>query len=269
MKYLIACDLDGSLLNRKGEISKLSKEILTKLKNQGHTIVIATGRPFNGAIGKYRELELDTALITDNGGSIENPMDSSFAKQKTFIPKEMMHKLFSYSKSFIVSSFFSVDEVVYAYQYEKKLEEYFSGMHSRNVIESDFTTLDIEPTGLVFLIDEKYQKQFETFIDDNFGHTLSYRLWGTDTQYAIYEVYLKHISKSSALKYLIDHYEIDPQYWIAFGDGINDVEMIRDATHGVAMKNAVDEVLKVCNDVTEFTHDEDGIANYLIKFFNL
>ncbi len=45
--------------------------------------------------------------------------------------------------------------------------------------------------------------------------------------------------------------------------------MIRDAHLGVAMLNGVDEVKAVCKDMTKYTHDEDGIANYLIKYFNL
>ncbi|MCF7930417.1 MAG: HAD hydrolase family protein, partial [Acholeplasmataceae bacterium] len=52
-------------------------------------------------------------------------------------------------------------------------------------------------------------------------------------------------------------------------DGINDVEMIRDAHLGVAMLNGVDEVKAVCKDMTKYSHDEDGIARYLIEYFNL
>ncbi|MCF7759243.1 MAG: HAD hydrolase family protein, partial [Cephaloticoccus sp.] len=47
-------------------------------------------------------------------------------------------------------------------------------------------------------------------------------------------------------------------------DGINDVEMIRDAHLGVAMLNGVDEVKAVCKDMTKYSHDEDGIARYLL-----
>ncbi len=267
--YFIALDLDGSLLNKQGELTPLTIKVIQTLKNMGHRLVIATGRPFSGAIGKYMELGLDTALVTDNGGSIEHPTDYSFPKQKTYIPMDMMHKLFDYVKPYIISSFFSIDEIVYAYKYEPKLESYFSGVNSGNVIHGELSSFNIEPTGLVFLIHKDKQEPFERYIRENFGHTLSQRLWGTDEVAAIYEVYLKHISKSSALKYLLDHYGIDHSKWIAFGDGINDVEMIRDAALGVAMKNCVDELKPVCKDMTTFTHDEEGIAQYLIQYFDL
>ncbi|MDO9630120.1 MAG: HAD-IIB family hydrolase, partial [Acholeplasmataceae bacterium] len=242
MKYLIACDLDGSLLNRKGELTNKTIKVIETLKDLGHVVVIATGRPFSGAISKYHELGLNTAMITDNGGAIDNPVDLTFAKQRTFIPLHMMHGLFTFSKPFIISTFFSVDNVVYAYKYDKRLEEFFSGIHSDRVIENDMTEFHVEPTGLIYLIDFDKQTEFEGFIDREYGHTLSYRLWDAAKEYAIYEVYLKHVSKSSALKYLLDHYEIDPKYHIAIGDGINDVEMIRDAAWGVAMSNCVPEL---------------------------
>ncbi len=269
MKYLIACDLDGSLLNKQGQLTEKSIRVLNKLKQDGHIVVLATGRPFEGAIPKYQQIGLDTALITDNGGSISNPTDPSFATQKTYLPLPVVHELFRNTKAFIFSAFFSDNHVVYAYKYNKKLEEYFSGMSSENIVECEFSDLTIEPTGLVYLIYEKYMDKLEKYVDSAFGDTLSHRLWGVDNGYALYEIYLKHISKSSALTYLLDYYGMKKEQLIAFGDGVNDVEMIRDAHLGIAMINGVDEVKAVCKDVTKDTHDEDGIANYLIKYFNI
>jgi Cof subfamily protein (haloacid dehalogenase superfamily) len=271
MKHLLSLDLDGSLLNKKGNLSEKTIKVLTMLKKEGHFIVLATGRPFTGAYPKYLEIGLDTPLVTDNGGSIENPNDPNFARQRTYIPTKMMHELFTFSKSFILSSFFSIDEIVYAYQYDKKLEEFFSGIHSDRVIDDEFTNFNVEPTGLMFFIHYNKQEIFEDFIDKNFGHTLSYRLWDNDEKigHAVYEVYLKHVSKASAIKYIKEHYELNDYKWLSIGDGVNDFEMIKDADFGVAMINSVPELKEVCKDVTVDDHDHDGVANFFIKYFDL
>ncbi|MBU1141635.1 MAG: Cof-type HAD-IIB family hydrolase [Firmicutes bacterium] len=269
MKYLIACDLDGSLLNLHGKLTQKSILVLNRLRQDGHLVVLATGRPYEGAISKYDEIGLDTPLITDNGGSIENPANPSFAKQKTYLPLPIVKKLFLNTKKYIISAFFSDNKVVYAYKYDKKLEEYFNGMNSEHVIECEFTDLTIEPSGLVYLINHKHMRKLENYVDKEFGETLSYRLWGIDNGYALYEIYLKHVSKSSALSYLLDYYSMKKEQLIAFGDGINDIEMIRDAHLGVAMKNGLDELKSVSKDITKYSHDEDGIANYLIEYFQL
>ena len=52
---------------------------------------------------------------------------------------------------------------------------------------------------------------------------------------------------------------------MAFGDGGNDVSMLRHAAIGVAMGNAVDEVKEHANYITTSV-DEDGVANALKHF---
>ena len=267
--YVIIFDMDGSLLNKQGQVSELTKKVVQKLRSDGHFIGLATGRPYGGAIQIYQELELDTPLITDNGGSIENPKDPKFARQKTYIPLYMMHDLFTYAKPFIISAFYTEDQMVYAYQYDTRLEEYFSGINTGTVLDQDMTNYQVPPTGLIYLIEEDHQKDLERFIDSNYGDTISYRLWGVSHGEAMYEIYLKHVSKASAIKYVINYLNLDISRWISFGDGINDYEMIKESTIGVAMKNAVPELFQVCKDVTIFDHDEDGIAKYLIEMFQL
>ena len=269
MKYLIACDLDGSLLNKKSELSKKTIETLHQVEKLGHIVVLATGRPFGGAIGKYQEIGLNTPLITDNGGSIENPMDPNFPKQKTFIPLHMMHELFTFSKPFLESAFFSDDQAVYAYRHSSHLEGYFSGTLADKVIEAEFTDLNVEPTGLVFLIQANHGKDLESYLDRECCKTLAYRLWGTENGFSVYEVYLRRISKSSAIKYLLEFYDMNYDQVIAFGDGYNDIEMIRDARLGVAMLNGVEDLKKVARDITTHDNNHDGIAEYLIRYFNL
>lgn len=267
--YLIALDLDGSLLNNRSELSDRTASVIKSLKELGHIIVIATGRPFSGAISYYRQLGLNTPLITDNGGSIENPVNADFAKQRTYIPLNLMHQLFTFSKPILYSAFFSVNDVVYAYQYDPRLAAFFSGVQTDKVIEGDFTGFAVEPTGMVFLIYANEQKTLEHYIDQHLSHTLNYRLWGSDRKYAIYEIYLKHVSKYSALSYLLEHYNLEPSQLMTFGDGINDVEMIGKAHLGVAMKNANPEVKQVAKVVSDYTNDEDAIARFLIDYFKL
>ncbi|NLJ19249.1 HAD hydrolase family protein, partial [Globicatella sulfidifaciens] len=56
---------------------------------------------------------------------------------------------------------------------------------------------------------------------------------------------------------------------LAFGDENNDLEMLEYAGLGVAMKNATEEIKAAANDITRLTNDEDGLADYLIRYFDL
>jgi Cof subfamily protein (haloacid dehalogenase superfamily) len=269
MKYLIACDLDGSLLNHESEVSVYSKKVLRHLESLGHKVVIATGRPYSGAIDIYLDLGIHNVLITDNGGSIQHPKNKSFKTHKTYIPKHVTDKLFLDTRHYLNSAFYSDDKTVYAYQYDPRLRSFFSSLDKREVIDRPLNTFDVEATGIIFLVQANYIETFETYMKQTHGDLLSFRQWGQDVKHAIYEIYLKHISKASALAYVCAYYDIPKDNVIAFGDGINDLEMIAFANPGVAMKNAMPEVIEISKDITEFENHEDGIAHYLVKSFNL
>lgn len=64
---------------------------------------------------------------------------------------------------------------------------------------------------------------------------------------------------------LAEHWGISSEEIICFGDDFDDINMIENCGHGVAMANAIPEVLAVAKNVTEFSNDEDGVARYLEK----
>lgn len=72
------------------------------------------------------------------------------------------------------------------------------------------------------------------------------------------------IHKANGLKELGDILGIKLSEMCAFGDGGNDLEMLREVGDGVAMKKAVPALLEVANHVTD-TNDEEGVLNYIEK----
>jgi Cof subfamily protein (haloacid dehalogenase superfamily) len=269
MKKLISIDLDGTLLNHQSELSELSIKTIEYLKTQGHIVMLATGRPLSGALRYYQLLNLNTPLVTDNGGTITNPSDLNYVTKQSFIPKDVMHQLFIDSKNFITSSFFCFNDITYAYNYQSWIENHFAGINKDALHHGDLSEFNVEPSGIIYFILREKQSYFENYIKENFDDMLNFRSWGADTHTAVYEVYLKSVSKSSAIKKILKDYNMSPNDWIAFGDAINDTEMIKDAGFGVAMKNGCDEVKSVAKDFTKFSNDDDGVANYLIELFKI
>lgn len=76
------------------------------------------------------------------------------------------------------------------------------------------------------------------------------------------EINHSEVNKGNALKWLCKKLGIDMSQLIAFGDGGNDIDMIKAAGIGVAMSNACGE-LKNCADVITKSNDEDGVAWFL------
>src|SRR4051812_43449074 len=83
-RHLIIIDLDGTLLNKDfSTLNQKNKAILQELKKRGHKICIATGRNYLSALPFYKEIGLDTFLITYNGAYINHPLSEVSSSMAT------------------------------------------------------------------------------------------------------------------------------------------------------------------------------------------
>ena len=79
------------------------------------------------------------------------------------------------------------------------------------------------------------------------------------------DIISKHGGKAKGLAKFMERYGLRPGETMAFGDGENDIDMIRFAGIGVAMGNAIKN-LKSAADYITTDIDDDGIANALQHF---
>ena len=266
-KYMIACDLDGTLLNASSELTETTIDYLKKLSTLGHKVVIATGRPFRGCYHYYQALDLDTPMITDNGGSIENPRDPYFKKITLTIPKRIIDKLFVFAEPFTRTAFYSVDDGLYVYKPTDRLNWLYHENEDTFFVDGPFTNpTNPEPSGVMYIIDVAYKKVFEDFLVNDCDGILNFRDWGSDAKNAIYEVYQKRTSKGEAIELVRQHFGFEPEQVIAFGDGMNDIDMLQVVYHGVAMCNGHDDVKAVANAISDKPNTEDGVIDYLKKY---
>lgn len=81
------------------------------------------------------------------------------------------------------------------------------------------------------------------------------------------EINDKAITKKKGVEMIMKHFHIDPNDAYAIGDGYNDLQMLENVNHAIAMCNAPKEVKRVCSYVTD-SIDEDGFYNAM-KHFHL
>lgn len=70
-------------------------------------------------------------------------------------------------------------------------------------------------------------------------------------------------------KKLADFLKISNENIIAFGDGLNDTEMLKKCGTGIALKNALPEVKDVADDITKYDHNHEGVIRYLTENLNI
>jgi len=266
-KHLIALDLDGTLLKDDKTISQKTKLTLQKAREEGHIVMIATGRPFRSSQPYYSELNLDTPIVNFNGAFVHHPNDKSWgvyhSPMEVGVAKEIVEACTSFQFHNIIAEV--IDDVYFHYQ-DKKLLEIF-GFGEPRVTTGDLRNfLNDSPTSMLIHADEKNVKTIREHLSSVHAEVISHRSWAAP--WPVIEIVKNGLNKAVGLQKAADYFQIPPERIIAFGDEDNDLEMLEYAGHGIAMGNAIDEVKTVAKEVT-LTNEQDGIGVYLEELLNL
>lgn len=89
-KYLFALDLDGTLLRDNKTISFITRKYLKKLENDGHYIVLCSGRAPRTMLTYYHQMKLNSPYISYNGALISLPKESNLNSTKYYIDQNFI-----------------------------------------------------------------------------------------------------------------------------------------------------------------------------------
>ena len=265
--YLIALDLDGTLLTDNKTISARTKETIAKARNQGHIFMISTGRPFRSSVQFYNELQLDSPIVNFNGAFVHHPLNRNWGIYHQPMPLDVAKDIVNASHNFQLFNIIAevVDDVYFHYHDEKLLEIFCKD-------KPKITTGDLrkflheDPTSLLIHADVKDVPSIRKHLSDVHAEVIDHRRWGAP--YHIIEIVKAGLNKALGIQRVADYYQIPRENIIAFGDEDNDLEMIEYAGIGVAMNNGIDALKNIANEVT-LSNEEDGIAVFLENYLNL
>lgn len=266
-RYLIALDLDGTLLKDDKTISPTTKEMIIRAKKQGHVVVIATGRPFRSSELYYQELELDTPIVNFNGAYIHHPLDHHWGSYHSPMDINVAMDIINICNSYDFHNIIAEvkDEVFFHYHDEKLLDIFHFG--NPQVTTGDLRNfLRDSPTSLLIHTEEEQSKQIRRHLSAVHAEVIEHRSWAAP--WHVIEIIKSGLHKAVGLKKIAEYYHISRERIIAFGDEDNDLEMLEYAGRGVAMGNAIDEVKNIADDIT-LTNEKDGVGLYLADLLHL
>ncbi|WP_368658593.1 Cof-type HAD-IIB family hydrolase [Metabacillus halosaccharovorans] len=265
--YLIALDLDGTLLKDDKTISAYNKEIIKKAKEAGHIVCIATGRPFRSSSIYYEELDLSTPIVNFNGAYVHHPKDNKWGTYHTTLDLEVVKEIITVSEKHNLHNVLAeiIDDVYFHY-HDEKLLDVFSMGNPNTTIGDLRQNLGEDVTSVLIHAAEEDVEKIRTYLSDVHAEVVDHRRWAAP--WHVIEIIRAGMNKAIGLQKIASHYNIPQDRIIAFGDEDNDLEMLQYAGHGVAMGNATDEVKNVANKKTK-TNEEDGIAYYLKEVLSL
>lgn len=267
-QHLITIDLDGTLLLSFMEYDQETINYLKKLHNEGHLIMIATGRPFRSSYFIYEMLGLKTPIINYNGALVTNPSDHNFKGTDLRINRSELFDILNYADNYLINVFSEIHDDIYVQDYNSSIHSYLhtdGGVLHEGRLQDN---LPENPNGAILFVKEEFVKPLAEYVKQKYPNTLYSRYWGENEKFHIVEIYNKHVNKGEGLKQAMDYYHIPKNRVIAIGDGHNDIEMFTCAGIKVAMKNAHKDLTPHATFITD-TNKEQGVLKFLKKYFNL
>lgn len=266
-KYLICLDLDGTLLTDEKTITPYTKKVLNELTNQGHEIMISTGRPYRASEPYYTELGMTTPVVNFNGAFVHHPNDFDFKTVHEELDLDVAIEIARRVPELNIQNIVAeIKDTVYLHYHDEVLFDAFS-MGEPVVKVGELTqTMEEGPTTILIQAEEKEIPAIREELDDLFAEAIEHRRWGAP--YPVLEIIKKGINKAVGVDYVRGYLGIDHKNTIAFGDEDNDTEMLEYVQHGVAMDNAIDDIKSVADYVTGSNND-DGVGKFLADYFNL
>lgn len=268
-QHLIALDLDGTLLTGNKEIDPRTRETILRAVEDGHIIVIATGRPHRSSIPYYHTLGLDTPMVNFNGALIHHPHDNKWEVLHNPLPKRTaLHIVETCYQLGVPNIMAEVQDKVYLDKFDQQLIDLFKTTEEEPLftIGSLQSKLTTDPTSLLIHPEENHIQSLRDHLDEHHAEVTEHRNWGAP--WNIIEIVKKGMNKAVGLHKIAHYFHIPKERIVAFGDEDNDLEMIDYAGVGVAMDNAIDELKTVANHVTD-SNEQNGIGKFLENYLQL
>lgn len=256
---LIALDLDGTLTDSKKQVSERNYQALMAAQRQGITLALATGRSVHGTewIAKLLELEKYGGYMLCYNGALVWDCQQKKSVYAREISLELLRELYEASKAYGVTIQTYIGDRLYTEDIDNPYVQKAARINGLTITKTECFADEIkqpvpkcllpgDPKKLAEILrpmQERFYGKANIFLSETcFMEVVP---WGTD--------------KGEGLRALCEHMQIGTEQVMAFGDGYNDIPMIKTAGCGVAMANAVAQVRAAADMITE-TNDDDGVA---------
>lgn len=254
-------DMDGTLLNDEHVISPQNLRALHGLRERGFNLVIATGRHVRDVQYHLQQLGGDIATITCNGANIHDRNGKLIYREG--LPLLVNQTLLPLAAQFNVNlNMFTDSEWLTIAPCAAMLEAHDQTQFFYRQV--DLQEMITTPALKILFYGEntELQKLKAQILKD---HPLDINLTFSDDCYL--EVMQQNISKGYALKILLEKLSLSVDKAMAFGDGLNDVELFRTVAHPVVMENAGNTLKQLFPDAQRAPKNHpDGVATFLFDY---
>lgn len=262
---VLAFDLDGTLTNSEKKVTRRTKEAIDRARERGCEIVLSSGRPVEGIWPVVKTLEMDRLggyVVALNGAVILDCRTGRRLYEKG-IPRDLLPGICEYGRShgLPMLTYVPGGEITNRPDHPGVLREAYNNGMTPTYVE-DFEASLPDPVEDIMYIDEpevvaKACRELNALYGD--------RLNIYPSEPCFLEILPHGTNKALGLEKVLELLGCGREQLMAFGDEVNDLEMLRFAGFGVCMGNGAGEAKEAADYVTA-SNEEDGVALALEKF---
>lgn len=235
----IFSDMDGTLLDENGKVPKSFGTMLADLKKRGCRFVATSGRQYSSLANTLKEYKEDILLISDNGACASigdrelfcKHMDKDIAleiiRRVDAMPEYIKPVVAGRINSYVRNEWIGDQDEFGQYNTEVCMVDSFGD------IDEDIVKISVS--------DRKYRDS-EKNIYSNFSDINGVKMLITSAMWV--DFMSVGVSKGTAIRELQSVLGVDPAECAAFGDYLNDMDMMDAVGYSFAMENAHPELAK-------------------------
>lgn len=256
---LILFDMDGTLLDSNKNLPNNFNKIARKLLDQQIRIAIASGRQYESLIQLFPEFKDEFIFIAENGAICY--YQNQCINYDEIDEKDIKKIINSIKNEKTISIIYCGLKNAYTTSKDSSFLHQ-AKMYYKKLIEVDSYAEIDDKICKIALFNQNNSKFILTTLGEipkNLSAVLSSKNW--------VDVSNKQTNKGSVLKNIQEKYHIPYNQTMAFGDYLNDLEMLENSYYSYAMGNAVDQIKTICRFQT-LSNDEEGVVKALINNFD-
>lgn len=228
----IICDLDGTLLNSNHQMDFETIKTLQNANKKDINVFIATGRHFQDAKIYKEKLGINTYFISSNGAMVHDEKNELvFSK---YIPSEVIYNLINMNlDSDITLNIYTPNKWLINKEKPELLEFHKDSGFLYELFDKN--KINTKNCVKIFYHSHYYEKllKLESFLNEKFSDSIHVSFAAKESL----EIMAKGISKGSTLENIFSKLSLNIKDSIAFGDGLNDFEMLSNVGKGFIMQN--------------------------------
>ena len=262
MIKMIATDMDGTFLDSEKRFDPEFIDLFYQMKEKNIKFVIASGNQYYRLYQKFLPLSDQMYFIAENGSFIAEGARELYCN---IIEKDDVEKikelLLDYNELLVVLCGRKGAYILEKNrQYKDEIKKYYCNYR---FVETFDDISDGIMKIAVYDPNDKLDIVFNEIgskLPDNVKTVTSGNNW--------VDIQNNDINKGIAMRFLQAIYEIEPDECMAFGDQMNDYELLQQVKYSYAMANAVDPIKEIAYDIAD-TNDRQGVLSKIKEVLEL